>query len=956
MLMESHRRPLDKRDLAMERRRLALALLGDSIATDLRGPTRSMAEGIPKTQQAPLVAALMNRDLGVAGERSREELVAALGGRPADPEALPTRRAARTASIVGEGNVRQGAERLGMVLGEDGLTPAERERRELQQPQPETSVAQPQPQVEAPKRRPAPGPMEPWASPEDVERHRATRGKDAEDYATMEAVATRGNREQLAATLRSLGEQRGVPMDTATSIAGEVADKMGTPAGPIGVPMANPMPPSERKKADPPLIYMRNQGATRRLPITDTLASRITEGVTAVYGPGYTVEVYSGGQPSKGSGGPRTGSIRHDDGRAADIYVYDPAGHRIRGDQLAPLAQWWRANDVGGVGLEMRGGGIHLDEHDHRKLGSGYGPHWSYGGLTEAQAAAIRAGQSGEMPKLFRGGEYTRVGDTRLADGAMPRRVGDSPLPSPVQRNMRGELDVESVEDEMRGAPQPPAMSRAPQGGPAPMMARQAVQRPAQVAASSVSTAASPAQPEPLETTVMGSAMPDRERLAKLLKSLGQGVAAADPGMTAPATMPIRQIEPQTEVAAAASPVAQGPNVRPIALSPQGVPSEESIDRRRKLAEAMLAESSGMRSIRHPLQGLAQMAQAGVGAAGEMMAQRDADARRKALTQALMGVSGVSGDNQMAQLFQADPELAFKVAQQQQALERERQQAETERIRESNRRAQERSWSLQDSEMAHEREKELLRLREEVEGPDLTTDQQNYTFARQQWIDAGNDPAQFPDITTWMRENRRAGAANQTVDLGEGDYKLVRDRADAALGAVREIATTHEARRLLDSAEGGIFGAAANVRLTLAKVGDLFGVVDPAAIENTETFVSTIADNVLTAAERMAGALSEGDMRFLQAAKGGNITLNEGSLRRILAIGEKAATRTAIRFNQAFDEMAASDPRLQQMAPMLRVELPPLALPPDDMRLDEWVMLTMDEREAYIHAWQEANQ
>lgn len=57
----------------------------------------------------------------------------------------------------------------------------------------------------------------------------------------------------------------------------------------------------------------------RTQPISDQLKSVLTQAAAAA---GVDVVVYSGGQPSKASGkGPRTGSTRHDDGNAADLYL-----------------------------------------------------------------------------------------------------------------------------------------------------------------------------------------------------------------------------------------------------------------------------------------------------------------------------------------------------------------------------------------------------------------------------------------------------------------------------------------------------------------------------------------------------------------------------------------------------------------------------------------------------------
>lgn len=148
-----------------------------------------------------------------------------------------------------------------------------------------------------------------------------------------------------------------------------------------------------------PVTYT-NRGATRDRPVTPALLEAIQRGVSAVYGEGYRAEIYSGGQAAKGMLGRRTGSTRHDDhgagGEAADLYVYGPNGQRVTGTDLAKLGQHWEATNQGGVGLEMRGGGIHLDQHRDRARS------WNYarqgGRYTREQAAIIGRGLAGIPP------------------------------------------------------------------------------------------------------------------------------------------------------------------------------------------------------------------------------------------------------------------------------------------------------------------------------------------------------------------------------------------------------------------------------------------------------------------------------------------------------------------------------------------------------------------------------
>jgi hypothetical protein len=88
---------------------------------------------------------------------------------------------------------------------------------------------------------------------------------------------------------------------------------------------------------------------------------------------------------------------------AADVYVY-VGGRKVSGDDLGRLAQYWLARRLGGAGIEMRGGGIHLDQHTDRH------PYWFYNaGETAKSRAMVMAGVQGQMPDA--------AGSTMIAQG-----------------------------------------------------------------------------------------------------------------------------------------------------------------------------------------------------------------------------------------------------------------------------------------------------------------------------------------------------------------------------------------------------------------------------------------------------------------------------------------------------------------------------------------------------------
>lgn len=133
-----------------------------------------------------------------------------------------------------------------------------------------------------------------------------------------------------------------------------------------------------------------------------------------------------------------------------------------------------------------------------------------------------------------------------------------------------------------------------------------------------------------------------------------------------------------------------------------------------------------------------------------------------------------------------------------------------------------------------------------------------------------------------------------TVNIGGGDNKQVFDAmAESAVSArssVTGLSAVSEARKALDG--GIISGAGADARLGLQKVGALLGVADPNVIQNTETFRAAIAPQVAAMMKATVGStqISNADREFAEKASGGSITLDEGSIRRLVDIMERAST------------------------------------------------------------------
>lgn len=145
------------------------------------------------------------------------------------------------------------------------------------------------------------------------------------------------------------------------------------------------------------------------------------------------------------------------------------------------------------------------------------------------------------------------------------------------------------------------------------------------------------------------------------------------------------------------------------------------------------------------------------------------------------------------------------------------------------------------------------------------------------------------------------GGTSVNVNSGGGSDNKIFDetkaRAEAARAAYSGLTALNEAATALP---GSITGAAANERLGLQKIASLFGVGDTASIVNTETFRAAIAPQVAAMLKATVGStqISNADREFAEKAAGGSITLDGGSIGRLINIMRAANTATVRKFNE----------------------------------------------------------
>lgn len=151
------------------------------------------------------------------------------------------------------------------------------------------------------------------------------------------------------------------------------------------------------------------------------------------------------------------------------------------------------------------------------------------------------------------------------------------------------------------------------------------------------------------------------------------------------------------------------------------------------------------------------------------------------------------------------------------------------------------------------------------------------------------------------------------------------DKSQESASAARDdIDAIYRARAELDKPGNIINGAFAEKRLFLSKAANLLGVPNADKINNTEAYQAAIGQRVAAMVKAFGSgtAISDGDRRFAAAMAGGNIDLDEKSMRRILDIGEKAGRGKIDYHNVLVDKVVKSNEGLKSARDTYVVRVP----------------------------------
>lgn len=168
-----------------------------------------------------------------------------------------------------------------------------------------------------------------------------------------------------------------------------------------------------------------------------------------------------------------------------------------------------------------------------------------------------------------------------------------------------------------------------------------------------------------------------------------------------------------------------------------------------------------------------------------------------------------------------------------------------------------------------------IRLKSYLEAKQPTTEQKNAAAA---------------GMTTREYIDRNDAQTTERAVLTNSILPKLDKSQEQATAARDEIQAINRAREQLDAPGGIVSGRFANEAQMMNKIGTFFGL-DKQQVANTETFSAAIGARVLSLVKGLgSGAgITDADREFAAAMAGGNIKLDEKSIRRILDLGEKAA-------------------------------------------------------------------
>lgn len=624
-----------------------------------------------------------------------------------------------------------------------------------------------------------------------------------------------------------------------------------------------------------------NQNATRSLPLSEKLVNSLS------FLPelGVQMEVFSGGQPAKGTSNKRVGSIRHDHGESADVF-FSKDGRRLdwANPQDVPLFQdiVRKAKEKGVTGF---GAGPGYMQPGSMHIGFGAPSVWGAGGKGENAPKWLREAFNGSgaapMPEMA---QASIRAPAPVEVASLDPSIGMASAYAP-QQQAQPSASMQAINAAMT----PQAAPMAPQmAAPAPASRASGMdvwQGRANQGTATDGTQLTRLPDGSIQRTnrfgVTERMSPEGEFLGMVNGGMGGGQAAPQsplqPQSTQAAPMNASQnagMTPSMEVAQAIAPAQSSPGAGLDPALVQALTDPTVSPQNRQIASMLLERQ---------------------------MSQQQA-AQETAKTQAARQQE-LQQRQAIAQQYGIDPSLvpiddAWKLS-----LERAIQ-------------PKDRATATVNGVVIDTNTGQPIF---EAPQPDPTSIQE-YNFYAEQAKAAGQQPMPYND---WSLQNTKAGATQ--FNMGGGSDKQVFDvmneGAVSARAAASGLRALKEARAAIQ--QGGIFGAGADMRLGLAKLGTYFGL-DPSQVVNTETFRSAIAPQVAAVMKATVGSsqISNTDREFAEKAAGGNINLDQNSITRLLDIMERGSNDIISTHQSRLNAVYPDQPEYRRERALFGVQMP----------------------------------
>src|SRR5262245_56089594 len=177
-----------------------------------------------------------------------------------------------------------------------------------------------------------------------------------------------------------------------------------------------------------------------------------------------------------------------------------------------------------------------------------------------------------------------------------------------------------------------------------------------------------------------------------------------------------------------------------------------------------------------------------------------------------------------------------------------------------------------------------------------------------------------------------------------GAVELLKESREKAGTTAEGLEITPTLMAQLDNKTGMFTGKWANEKLQVAQIAKVLGYpVDESKIVATQSFAALIGQRVAAGVKAFGSgtSITNSDREYVRDMVGGNIALDEGSIRRILQITDQISRGKILKHNSEVDALIKAQPSARAYLEPFKVEVPPpLVAPAVQWRLHNYLYQT----------------